>query len=305
MKILKDWPKKVLALLIATGIWLYVFQTGNTKRVYPVSVEVKNEPLHLISKAPYRTAVKVEVEGEKSLFNSFNPQNIQAILDLGKAKKGKNKYLVRLNQLFISSGLTVKILDPYIQIQFEEIVSKKVKVIAKTEGLVAGGFSRHEVVIDPEEITIRGPESIVQKIHRVYTGSIDVSGKKASFETKIKLDKPDQQVAFAGSQSVNVKIVIGAELRGRTFTSVPIKVFGLSPRLKIISGNLILEKVTLKGPVSILAKLTKDKLTPFIVITNPVVNTEIEVKVRLVPLTGLSVELYEPKILKIKLGEGR
>ena len=54
MKILTNWPKKLLALLIATGIWLYVFQTGKTKRVYPVSVEVKNEPLHLISKAPYR-----------------------------------------------------------------------------------------------------------------------------------------------------------------------------------------------------------------------------------------------------------
>ena len=249
--------------------------------------------------------VQVEVEGEKTLFNSFNPQNMQAILDLGKAKKGNARYIVWLNQLYISPGLNAKILDPYIKIHYEEIVSKKVRVIAKIEGTVSAGYSRNEITVEPEEVTIRGPESIIKKITKVYTGSVDVSGKSASFETKINLDNPATQVEFVGNKNVNIKVAISAELRGRTFTNLPIKVFGQTQRYKIISGKLNLERVTFKGPVSILNSLTKDKITAFIVITNPALNVEIEVKVRIVPLTGLTVESYEPKILKVKLGEVR
>lgn len=303
MKLLNDWPKKLLAICIAFVIWFYVFQTGKTKRVYAVTIEVRNSPAHLISTDNFRNVVKVEVEGEKSLLANFNPQNIQCILDLSKAKKGRYKYLVRLNQIFITTGINVKITDPYIEIGFEEIISKKIKIMARTEGVITNGFILKDIEINPQEVSILGPESIVNNINKVYTQTIDINGKFTTFDVDVMLDKLHEKVQIKEISVVNVKITITPQLRGRIFTKIPIKVYGLPQRYKIDTGELILDEIELKGSLVILQNLDKSEINPFIVVTNIRTDIETEVKVHIAPISGLTIIDFKPKIIKIKILE--
>lgn len=303
MKLLVDWPKKILALFIGFGIWLYVFQTGKTKRVYTVSIEIRNKPTHLVSKKPYRKAVQVEVEGEKNLFTNFNPQSIQAILDLRKARKGKNEYLVRLNQLYITAGLSIRILNPLVKINYEEIVSKKVKIIARTEGVVAQGYILKDIEIEPSEVTIRGPESLLRKVKKVYTQIIDINGKFNSFEVSVGIDKISNKIKVKKNQNVNVKLSIAAQIKGRVFKNIPVKVFGLPQKYKIIRGNLKINFVELQGPVAVLQNIKPANINAFIVVTNIKLDSDIEVKIHIAPIKNLKVINYEPKITKIRIAE--
>ena len=303
MKILNNWPKKILALLIAFILWLYVFQTGKTKRIYTVAVEIRNAPAHLISTENFRTAVGVEVEGEKALFNNFNPQNIQCVLDLGKARKGRAKYIVRLNQAFVTTGLTLRVVDPYIAINFEEIVSKKVRVLARTEGVISNGYTLKDIEISPTITTIIGPESVVKNINRVYTQIIDIQNKFSTFETDVIIDKVHDKIQIKDNNIVNVKIIIIPQLRGRIFKNLQIKVFGLPQRYKVAGGNLTLEEIEIQGPLAALDNLKAEDISPFIVITNVRTDIELEVKVHIAPIRGFTIIDHKPKIIKIRLSE--
>lgn len=303
MKILKDWPKKLLAIIIAFGIWLYVFQTGKTKRVYSVSAEVRNLPTNLIPKENFRRVVEVEVEGEKNLFSNFHPQSIQCILDLSKSKKGLHKYLVRLNPLYVTAGLTYRILNPNVTIHFEKVVRKTVKVIAKTEGELSRGYMLQDIQIEPYEIKIIGPESIVAKIKRIYTKTIDIQGKFISFKTKVNLDNTYSQIKFDKIKSVNVQIKIGAEIRGRIFRNIPVKIFELPRKFRVVNSKLRLKQVEIKGPIALLERLKSKDINAFIIVTNIRTGVDIEVKIHIAPIRGLTVVNYEPKIIKIKLVE--
>ncbi len=303
MKLLNDWPKKLLALFIAFVIWFYVFQTGKTKRIYAVNVEIKNEPAHLIAKETFRKAVQVEIEGEKTLFTNFNPQSIQCILDLSNAKKGKGEYLVRLNRTYIATGLSVKILNPLVKIHFEEIVSKPVRVIARTEGTVPYGYVVRDINIAPEEIEIKGPSSIINKINKVYTQVIDIRGKTSTFDVDVKIDKIHEQVKIKKQKSVKVSVMINAEMQGRVLKNIPVKVLGLPKNLKIINGELKLKEIELKGPVAMLQKLDPSDISAFILITNKQTGRDIETKIHITPIRGLAIVNYKPRIIKIRLAE--
>ncbi len=303
MKLLNDWPKKILALFIAFVIWYYVFQTGKTKRIYTIGVEVKNEPAHLIAKETFRRAVQVQVEGEKNLFNNFNPQSIQCVMDLSNAKKGKGRYIVRLNRTYIASGLGVKILNPLVKIHFEEIISKPVKVIARTEGTVPYGYIVHDISLDPEEIIIKGPFSLVNKINKVYTQVIDIRGKTSSFDVDVKIGKIHDQIKMLNKDKVKIQITIHAELRGKIFRNIPVKVLGLPNNLKISKGDLKLREIEIKGPLALLQRLKPSNIRAFILITNKQTDRDMETKIHVTPIQGLTIINYSPRIIKIRLSE--
>jgi YbbR domain-containing protein len=175
--------------------------------------------------------------------------------------------------------------------------------MARTEGVISNGFILKDIEINPQEATIIGPESIVERINKVYTQTIDINGKFSSFEVDVILDKLHEKVLIKDIGVVNVKISITPQLRGRVFNKIPIKIYGLPQRYKIETGDLFLDEIEFKGSLIILQNLENSEINPFIVITNVRTDAEIEVKIHIAPINGLTVVDFKPKIIKIKISE--
>jgi len=303
LKIFKDWQKKLLILFISFGVWLYVFQTVKTKRVYTVYIDVVNQPISLIAKDDYRKVVDVEVEGDRALLNSFNAQTIRCTLDLKRAKKGKNSFNVTIDQQYISPGLNIMILNPEISITFEELFEKRVRIIPKTEGTSARGFLMISIELAPSMITIVGPERVVKQINQINTLPVDIEGKFLTYETEVQLENIFQQVKFKEHGSVKAKVVFAPMSAGRIFKNIRIDIVGLPPNYYITNGHIILEEIEIMGSQEILAAISEEDIKPYILITQIKPEINVEVKINIINVTGAIIANYKPKIITLKISE--
>src|SRR3989304_1312344 len=159
MKFITDnfWVK-VLALLCAISLWVYVSASENQIAEFPgsIPIEAKNTPSGLA--AIYDTnRVKIKIQAPFETFNRLNADNFEAYIDLAGFEKGTYDVEVRVN--INVSNVTVIEKDPdKIIVRLEPVLTKTVPVSVKFEGEAASGFVPGEPQIAPEEVEASGAE---------------------------------------------------------------------------------------------------------------------------------------------------
>lgn len=110
--------------------------------------------------------------------------------------------------------------------------SKKVDVISRIDFLFKTGFNLVEPYdLSDKEITISGPEKMIDTIDHIYTESFELTNISESFEQKIKLISPNDAVVLSSPD-----IIVSGEVDKITDGSytIPFEIINL-PRNVIIS----------------------------------------------------------------------
>lgn len=121
---------KILSVLAAFALWLYVFQAVEETRVFkeiPISIENFNTNLGLDVVSGYENAVDVTITGTKSILNEINSENIHASVDLSSVTE-RGTYVVDLN---VSVPTSVKVTDKsvtQIKISVDKTIEKQMEL---------------------------------------------------------------------------------------------------------------------------------------------------------------------------------
>ena len=110
--------------------------------------------------------------------------------------------------------------------------SKKVPVISQVEFEFKTGYNfvgNHE--LSPNEVSVSGPEKVIDTIQEVYTLPIELKNISESFEQEVALKVPNESVVLS-DQTVSVKGVVDKITNGSY--NLPFEVINL-PRNVIIS----------------------------------------------------------------------
>jgi YbbR domain-containing protein len=244
----EDWTLKLLALAITLGLWYAVttqrapatmrLRAVQLEFILPENVEVGNDPVE---------EVDVRLEGSQGKLAELNARNLVARADVTGLQPGDR--VARFTDKNVSMDLPegvriVEITPRSVTLHLEPVVERAVPVEARFEGELPEGFTRGEAQVTPPQVRVRGPESHVRAIERVYTETISLAGQRESLTLpQTAVDISDHKVVPL-DPSVAVRIEITEEQRERRFTNVPVRSAG--------GGNVspATVSVTLRGPRS-------------------------------------------------------
>lgn len=221
---IEDWSLKLLSLAIAMVLWLVV--TGQNE---PVTAHV-NVQLNFIrpqmleiSNDPPRT-VDVMLTGSRNKLDDLTALDLVATVDISDQHAGERVLrLADKAQISLPQGVKVDGFQPSaIPLRLEPIIERQVSIEPKLEGKPDEGYEVYGIRPSKGSVTVRGPESRVNAIRKVFTESIWLSGHKQTFTaTNLGIDVPDTKVDLL-DPVVSVEVDIGERAVEKTFSGVAV-----------------------------------------------------------------------------------
>ncbi len=170
----------IIAIFLALILWLFV--TGDkitrstpSRKVWqdvPLRIENLNQDYVITEIA---ATVNITLEGLPDAFEDLPLQEIDAFVDLTGKEPGN--HLIRV-QVRIPSGLSLIMIEPeQVRVAVEAYYSADFTVEIDIIGEPASGWSLADYSVIPEEVLVGAPESIFEKIDRIYL-LIDITGMR-------------------------------------------------------------------------------------------------------------------------------
>ncbi len=254
---------KVLALALATLLWLTVAGEHVGERVMRVPLEFHNIPpdLEIVGEPP--TTVDIRVRGSSGVISRLQPGEVVASLELGGARPGSR--LVHIEEVRAPYGVEVaQVIPSTVSLELEKMGSRVVPVVPALEGEPAPGFVVGRVVSDPATVRIEGPESRVRQLAEATTEPVAVTGSRDRVRDSVTIGLSDSAVRLAEPpQTATVVVEVLPAPLERELSGVPVRWRNLAPglRAQILPS---VSKVTVRGQREGLGGLRADAVEAFV-----------------------------------------
>jgi len=161
---------KVLAVALATLLWLTVAGEHIVERSLRVPLEFRNIPQELeISGEPPAT-VAVRLRGSSALLSRIDPGEIVAVLDLSNARAGSRLLNIRNDEVRVPYGVEVaQVMPGTLSVELEKSARRVVRVLPAVEGDPAPGYVVGRTHTDPGTVEVVGPESRLKQLSNATT----------------------------------------------------------------------------------------------------------------------------------------
>jgi YbbR domain-containing protein len=225
---------KVLALIIALGLWLAGHR--DTERAIEVPVEFRNIPSDLLVADNRVDYVVLRLMGPRTLVSTIDPEDLKLSMDLRGAKSGSASYPLGAHSFNVPRGVTVaRITPPVIHLRLEPVLKRAVPVAVRFSSGPPAGYKIYQTTVQPPAVSVQGPADDVKRLTSVETVPIDIEETNGVVKRKVRLSADGKALSFYPDQ-VDVVISVDEEETTREFDRVEIQakgfngVYAVSPR---------------------------------------------------------------------------
>lgn len=298
----QDYLTRLISLLIAVGLWLYVVYAENPQLefwVRGISVEYSNqnnlEQNNLVSLTSLEgKTVSVRVKGRRKNLSQLTAANVTARINLGDISHSGSYYLP-IDISFNIPGVEVVDKNPYnFSIVIDDVVSVKKPVRIEFSGLPKENYSLNGYTQAIDSIDVTGPSSVVGLITE-GVAMVDVSGvdQKKSFAAPIQLWTMDGKYSGEGLSMSNASVGVTVDVL--LTKSVKITPQIVNSENMDFTINLTPQTVALKGTPDVLRDVEEIHTEP-VVINSANPNMSVEVGLVLPPDTSVVGEATHVKV---------
>lgn len=250
----KKTAPKLLSLLFAIMLWLVVIDLENPeleKNIDNIPVillneaEVSQNGLIILDREDYY--IDVKVKGRRNEVAAIKSSDVRITADLRGFDKGVNS--IPLNKRIYSENVVITDLSQSeIKVVLDQIVEITKPVSIEVEGKLPVGYSKDNILISPEEVLVKGPESIVNRVSKLM-GVLSIGGVDSSISKEIPLKAVDNNLKDVSGVTLG-KEYVSAELSIYKLKKVPVvyKTVGeLDKDYRLVNVELLTQFVTIKG----------------------------------------------------------
>ena len=192
----QNWGIALLAVVLAISLWVYVTNREDPKQTGrvpgSVAVECVNVPLDKAESPPCGDqSVTVRVRAPESVFNRITANDCRATADVAAVSGEDVPVPVRVD----CDRARVEVIDwspAQISVTLENVTSRTVAVRPQLVGAPPRGFQAQEIVVQPEDVVVSGPESLASRVASVEA-DIDLTAVRASLSQTVLLKARDEQ----------------------------------------------------------------------------------------------------------------
>lgn len=176
---------KILALILAAVLWLYVMNEQNPpmESSFTVPVQVRNIQNGLVV-ADIPSTVRVKLRGPRSIIAVVNTKDIVCDIDLKGLSEGKHNINIIT---YIPPSLELMEVNPdKALVRIDATISRTLPVEVRLTGSTPPGSKVSKMTVTPEQVRLTGPRPIVNSVEKIIT-SVDMTEKAAPFQTVINV----------------------------------------------------------------------------------------------------------------------
>jgi len=301
-----NWPAKVLSLAAALLLFFF-YRLNRLEDRYisaPLSV-VLNDDFVPSSQIP--RAVRITLRGESNTLFKIQDDDLKATLDLSSYRsEGVIHAPVQVEQRGSALGvdpLMIQVEPADVEINLEHKLSRIVPVTPTFRGFLEPGYELVSFDINPPEVEITGPASVVNRSSDIPTDFIELAGRNSDFIVKARLVKKDSLVSLTGPDTVDFRAVVQKSLAAKSYEGLDIAVVGLSDSLSLVSP-LPKGSISVRSSTSDISGFEPGPGVLSIDLSSIHLPGTYKLPVTAVLPEGYSLEQYEPKTVSIVVETG-
>src|SRR5262249_13190407 len=160
--------------------------TGAPIKIHNLDVTLEHVPPGLAVVGTDPPQVNVTIEGPDDQLRELRfevatqSSDLGAFADLTNLKEGLQKAPLSVRGL--PDGLQMSQVEPdKVQVTLDRILSKEVTVEPRFAGSQPDGYKIVGVRVEPDVVTVTGPESVVNKIEKVTTTTVSLNSQTKTF----------------------------------------------------------------------------------------------------------------------------
>ncbi len=222
----KDWVLKGVSLVIATMLWYFVAGEDTVDKNVMVPIEIINLPRDLVISNQFKKEIELTVSGPRSVIQDMANKGLTRQINLSDAIPGTKVVQNSLDSIKVPNGITVLRIQPSsIILSLDKLIQKQFQVMPVTTGDVASGFVLEKMQMNPDEITITGPETLLSFADALLTDIIDINDMKESRQIQVPLDLEPNIVDLIGETSVTADIVIRPKMVEKKISNMKVDAY--------------------------------------------------------------------------------
>jgi YbbR domain-containing protein len=210
--LVRNWGLKLFSLGLALVLWLTLIPEEKTfsEKTFVVPLQRRNLPadFELVTAPP--STVDVTVRARNRLLSQITEKDVQAVLNLSRARPDQQDYPVNPEMILVPTGAqVVRVYPNTVRLKVERSLQTVMDVQVVTVGKVKDGFVLTKTEVVPPQVSVRGPESRFKTKERVRTSPVDLTGleQTTAFEVDLILPHPELRLAEARTRATVVLTV--------------------------------------------------------------------------------------------------
>ena len=187
------------SLLLALAVWLAAVTAADPDQVRaypnPVNVEVIGQDPGLVIDGSLPKQVELTLRAPQSVWDqlSARPDGVRAVLDLSGLSAGVHTVNLQI-QVSVRPVRIVSATPASVTVTMEPLVTRTLPLQTTVRGQPAIGYQPGEMTVDPKQVVLAGPQSVVARVTRVRV-SINVTGIREGFDQSVPIEALDQNNA--------------------------------------------------------------------------------------------------------------
>jgi YbbR domain-containing protein len=203
---------KLVALSLATLLWVAVGGQETAERYLPVPIEFQNVPAGLEIAGETPVSVNVRVRGSSGNLARMQLGEVLAVLDLRRVRPGTRLFHVSPEQVRTPYGVEVVEVSPSsFSLSVERSRVRDVPVVPDITGEPAPGYVKGKVTTEPATVQVAGPESRVRDVTGATTEPVSITGAAHLVQEQVAIGVPDAEVRLLGAREALVRVEIRRE----------------------------------------------------------------------------------------------
>jgi YbbR domain-containing protein len=255
---------KVVAIALATLLWLSVAGEHVVERIMRVPLEFRNIPVELEVVGDPPATVDVRLRGSSGLLSRLEGTDVVAVIDLSTARPGSRLFHIRADEVRAPYGVEVaQVVPGTLAIELEKSAKRVVPVVPAVEGDPAPGYVVGRITSDPATVEIRGPESRLRRHAEAINEPVYINGTRERVRDLVTVGVGDSALRLSRPQSANVVVDVVPAPVEREIVGVPIRWrnLGTGFRAEVVPQRA---RVSVRGRREALSNLRADDVDAFV-----------------------------------------
>ncbi len=195
-KVARNLRTFLWSLLLALAVWLAAVTAADPDvvRAYPnpVRVEVIGQDPGLVINGSMPKEVELTLRAPQSVWDQLTarPDAVRAVLDLSGLSAGVHKVNMQI-QVSVRPVRIVSANPSSVTVSLEPLITRTLPLQSQLSGQPAIGFQAGDLTVDPQQVLLAGPQSIVSRVATVRV-VVNITGIREGLDETVPIAALDQ-----------------------------------------------------------------------------------------------------------------